>query len=127
MSISVFRDILKKEYNTKPPGPFQYRAILDTGASITSVSPKVIQQLQFMVSRDIVPMLTAGKPHLSNVYDVYIDFMKAFGGKVVFFDPVRVMEAPLVGQNIDCLIGRDILSRGILTYAGDTFSFSVSI
>jgi hypothetical protein len=44
------------------------------------------------------------------------------------FDPIEVIEAPLIGQtNIDCIIGRDILNVGILIYIGyaNTFSFSI--
>ena len=38
-----------------------------------------------------------------------------------------ITAAPLKGQNIDCLIGRDILSKGILIYIGYDNSFTLSI
>lgn len=37
-----------------------------------------------------------------------------------------VLEAPLQGQNIDCLIGRDVLSQGVFVYIGYTNLFSLS-
>lgn len=33
-------------------------------------------------------------------------------------DDILAIEAPLTGQPIQCLIGRDVLSRGVLTYSG---------
>jgi len=37
-----------------------------------------------------------------------------------------VIEAPLQGQNIQCLIGRDILSQAVLVYIGYGNLFSLS-
>jgi hypothetical protein len=37
-----------------------------------------------------------------------------------------VVEAPLKGQHIDCLIGRDVLARGVLVYIGPDNLFTLS-
>jgi hypothetical protein len=37
-----------------------------------------------------------------------------------------VAEVPLQGQSIECLIGRDILSRGLLVYNGTANTFILS-
>jgi hypothetical protein len=37
-----------------------------------------------------------------------------------------VVEAPLRGQHIDCLIGRDVLANGVLVYIGPGNLFSLS-
>ncbi len=37
-----------------------------------------------------------------------------------------VIAAPLKGQQIQCLIGRDILAHGVLIYIGYTHTFSLS-
>jgi hypothetical protein len=44
----------------------------------------------------------------------------------VIFD-IPVIEAPLEGRSIDCLIGRDILARGVFIYlgSGDAFTFAI--
>lgn len=36
------------------------------------------------------------------------------------------IEAPLQGQNIQCLIGRNVLARGVFLYIGYTNLFSLS-
>ena len=37
-----------------------------------------------------------------------------------------LLEAPLQGQNIQCLIGRDVLAHGVLVYIGYQNLFSLS-
>ena len=36
------------------------------------------------------------------------------------------IEAPLGGQHIECLIGRDVLKHGVLTYIGYINQFTLS-
>lgn len=94
---------------------------------MTFISTRVPQQLH-LVPHGVVNIYTAGQPTRANVYDIYLDMVPTFRGAPVAFDPIRVAEAPLIGQeNIDCLIGRDILSRGLFLYIGyaNTFSFSI--
>jgi hypothetical protein len=44
----------------------------------------------------------------------------------VIFD-IPVIEAPLEGRSIDCLIGRDILARGVFIYLGSGDAFTLAI
>jgi len=44
----------------------------------------------------------------------------------VHFDSIFT-EAPLKGQNIQCLLGRDFLAHAVLTYIGPTNSFVISL
>jgi len=37
-----------------------------------------------------------------------------------------VTEAPLQGQNIQCLLGRDLLAYGLLVYNGPTNTFTLA-
>ncbi len=37
-----------------------------------------------------------------------------------------VIEAPLQGQHIQCLVGRDVLARGVFIYIGYTNTFTLS-
>lgn len=39
---------------------------------------------------------------------------------------IVVTEAPLQGQHIQCLIGRDVLQHGVLIYTGYDNSFTLS-
>jgi len=38
-----------------------------------------------------------------------------------------VVEAPLESQHISCLIGRDVLARGVFIYLGSGNAFTLSI
>lgn len=108
------------------PMPIQVNALIDTGASFTCISSDIAKQLN-LSPHGLTNILTAGHPNLSNIYDVFLDIGVDFDTQLVF-DPIRVVEVPLIGQsNIGCIIGRDILSKGVLVYIGcaDTFSFSV--
>lgn len=81
--------------NQPIPNPITLNALIDTGATITSISPKIVSQLG-LTPRDVRNMLTAGYPTPCNIYDIYLDFVRIFGGPIVF-DPLEVMEAPLKG------------------------------
>jgi predicted aspartyl protease len=108
------------------PSPVQVNALIDTGASRSHISPKISAQLD-LIPHGITQMLTAGNPTLTNIFTVSLDIGIVFSQQMVF-DPIEVIEAPLIGQtNIDCIIGRDILNVGILIYIGyaNTFSFSI--
>jgi hypothetical protein len=37
-----------------------------------------------------------------------------------------IIEAPLQGQHIQCLLGRDVLAQGVLVYIGYTNQFTLS-
>jgi hypothetical protein len=39
---------------------------------------------------------------------------------------INIVEAPLGGQNIQALIGRDVLKHGVLTYIGYINQFTLS-
>ncbi len=39
---------------------------------------------------------------------------------------IVAIEAPLTGQSFQCLIGRDVLSRGVFTYDGTQRRFGLS-
>lgn len=104
------------------PSPSRVMAMIDTGASCTVISPSVagIMGLQPV---DVARMSTPStqQPMVANLYNVSIEFPN----RVVASD-VLAVEAPLVGQPIQCLIGRDILSQGVLVYIGYTNQFTLS-
>ena len=96
-------------------------ALIDTGASGTCVNPEIVSRLQ-LVSRGITQIATPStKAHPCNVYDVSLHLPNG-----VTVPTAPVLETPLEGQNIQCLIGRDVLAHGILIYSGYTNTFSLS-
>ena len=108
------------------PGLIPVNALIDTGATFTGISQRIVKELD-LTPHDVITMLTAGQPTLSNVYKIYIDIGFAFKTHIIF-DPLKVGEISLVGQvDIDCLIGRDVLSKTVFLYIGYANTFSLSI
>jgi hypothetical protein len=97
-------------------------AMIDTGASGTVVNPRVVSMLGV---RPIgtVPIHTPSttQPLDCDQFNVDISFPNA-----VSFANAIVICAPLGMQNIDCLIGRDILENAVLTYIGYINQFTIS-
>ena len=113
-------DVLISQGGTLKP-PVGVTALIDTGASGTCIKPEIVSQFG-LISRGIAQIATpSSKAHPCNVYDVSIQFPNG-----VAVPTVPVIETPLEGQSIQCLIGRDILEFGILIYSGYTQTFSLS-
>ncbi len=108
-----------------------YTALIDTGASITSVSAKVAQDLSLIpISR--IPINGAGGQVLTNAYIIHlclpIAVHKNNKNQVVvnrnFFISTRVCE--FVGpSHFDVILGMDILKQGVFQYANGIFTFSL--
>ena len=96
-------------------------ALIDTGASVTGISSKVVQSLE-LVPRGRTNIATPSSgSHPANVYDIALKF-----GETVTIGLIRAVEVNLIAQNIDCLIGRDVLHHGVLIYIGYTNLFTLS-
>lgn len=107
--------------NQAVPQPIRATAMIDTGASRTVITPSIVQSLSIQpvgVAHMITPSTTTPVP--CHEYDVRI----LFPSNVI--TPTIAIEASLIGQHIQCLIGRDILSRGVLIYIGYTNTFTLS-
>lgn len=103
------------------PQPYEVTALIDTGASGTAINNEVVQNLH-LVPRGVTQIATPStKAHPCNVYDISLLFPNR-----VSIPLLQAVEAPLEGQNIQCLIGRDVLSNGILIYNGYMNTFSLS-
>ncbi len=75
----------------------------------------------------ISPIGTAliNMPSSTNVTCFQFDVQIVFPNNVNIASIV-VTEAPLQGQHIQCLIGRDVLQHGVLIYTGYDNSFTLS-
>lgn len=114
------------------PAPLPARALVDTGASCTCIDLTILQQLGIPPT-GTTPVLTPSTgqiPHIANQYDVSIQI--AFGDsgspfKFLFWaHTMPVVDADLRPQGILALIGRDILTTGILQYNGETRLFTLA-
>lgn len=100
-----------------------FDGLLDTGASATCITPKIVQSLN-LISTGKVKVFGATASAVMNQYK--IDLGLRFGNQAIGMDGVVVTEYTSNSSRHSVLIGRDILCRGVLTmdFTGH-FSFSV--
>jgi len=96
-------------------------ALIDSGASHTSIDTTVAQQLSLNAT-GAVPCMSASGPYNANQYALGYRF-QGYGNYVL----IPVTEAPnLAAQNLVMLIGRDLLASCVLVYNGATGAYSLS-
>jgi hypothetical protein len=105
-----------------PITPFP--ALIDTGASMTCISPQVVQAVGLQ-PMGMHSMVSATQTIPVNVY--LVDLLLPFGTAGLFQAGVQVMEfAGDPGSPFQMLLGRDILCRGTFTMSFDGhFTFSL--
>jgi hypothetical protein len=109
------------------PSPIKISALIDTGASQSVIQCGLPQKLAlFPVGTQLV-----NTPSSHNFpcdqYLLRLMFFPTAGLMVpVTFDAVFT-EAPLKGQKIQCLLGRDFLANAVFTYIGPTNTFVLSL
>ena len=101
-----------------------FPSLIDTGASLTCISPNVAQTvgLQPIGKRS---MVSATQAVPVNVY--LVDFVLPFGAAGLVLQGTQVMEfSPGGNSPFQILVGRDIICQGILTMSFDGhFTFSL--
>lgn len=101
------------------PSPIPVVAMIDTGASNT-----VIQQgLAARLGLPPTGMTYVHTASHSNVPCSLFPIRLLFPQNVV--QETTALEVPLQGQQIQCLIGRDVLARAVFIYIGDRNLFSL--
>lgn len=96
-------------------------ALIDTGASRTVLTPEAVQKVGLpVVDR---PMLSrAGGTDTVTAHVASIQFPRY---KIATIEIIQVLCCELPDQPIQCLIGRDILSRWLFTYNGTTGCWTI--
>lgn len=110
------------------PQPRMVRALVDTGASFTSVEPEVLQSLNLGPTGtiEIVTPSTGNQTHTTETYDVDFAIGAGPGDSPLMISNLRIAASELyLRQGIHALIGRDVLSRCILVYNGSMNAFSL--
>ena len=118
VSASLENDFRKR--GVQMPNPIAVHAMVDTGASVTVVRDDLPDQLGLQP----VGVTSINTPSSTNVACYEYAVRLVLNNNVVI--EATVIAAPLQGQNIQCLIGRDILAHGILVYIGYANTFSLS-
>jgi len=96
-------------------------AMIDTGASGTVISQGIVNILGINPVGTTLVNTPSSTDVNCNQFDVQIIFPNN-----VIIPSIVIIEAPLQGQHIQCLIGRDILKDGVLIYNGCDNSFTLS-
>jgi predicted aspartyl protease len=129
VSVSEGRRLALLAQGLAVPGMRTVKALVDTGASFTSVEPQVLQALNLTPTGtiEIVTPSTGNETHTTETYDV--DFV--IGGANQSDIPLTIPNLRIAAcdlflrQGIHALIGRDILSRCVLVYNGSLDLFTV--
>lgn len=109
-----------KRANLAVPAPVAAVAMIDTGASATVLRQGTASALGLQP----VGVTYINTPSSTNVSCYEYVIRLVFPNNVIF--ETTAIEAPLQGQHIQCLIGRDVLAAGVLIYIGYTDMFSLS-
>lgn len=109
-----------KKNGTAIPNPVSATALIDTGATASVIHPDIVKQLG-LKPVGVANVCTASADNVKCLqYAVLLMFANGVGG------PVIALEAPLKGQQIQCLIGRDVLSHAVMIYNGYMKQFTLS-
>lgn len=117
--------ILKKTLQIEKkeiPRPVSGRLLIDTGASVSAIKKGIAAQLG-LKPHGITKIATPSDGAFQcSLFDVDI----LFPVHHLVIKNVRVIEGIFKGQNIDGLIGRDILKLGLFVYTGYDNSFTIA-
>lgn len=120
-SSAHFQQVLKPKPEELPQ-PVKATALIDTGATGTVIQEGIAQKLGLSP----VGVTHISTPSSENVlceqYEVDLLFMP----NNVRCPDIVVLQAPLGGQSIQCLIGRDVLSNAVFIYTGYDNSFTLA-
>jgi predicted aspartyl protease len=109
-----------RKVGAKPPDPIRVKGMIDTGATGSVIQPALAKELALQP----VGLVTITTPSSENVPCLQYIVRFVFPNKVIF--EALAIEAPLRGQQIQCLIGRDVLAHGVLVYTGYINQFTLS-
>ncbi len=94
--------------------PFKGKGLVDTGATRTVIDKRIVQHLKLIGSaRKKMHLVGQAEPHLCDHYYIGLEI---FDGGPVFHLLVPAMD--LCFEDIDCLIGIDVLAKLVLTSDG---------
>jgi predicted aspartyl protease len=129
VNVSEGRRTALESQGVAVPPPRVVRALIDTGASFSSVEPTVLAALGLTPTGtiDFVTPSTGQNVVTTDTYDVDVVIYKGPKDPPLSMPNLRVAACELfLRQGIHALIGRDILSKCILIYNGELNEFSLA-
>ena len=104
------------------PTPITTVALIDTGASATVIQSGIAQQLNLQP----VGAVQINTPSHAGIACPVYAIQVVIPGVLLQFE-ITAIEAPLQGQGIGALLGRDILASCVLIYQGWVNSFTLAV
>lgn len=108
------------------PAPVSVRALIDTGARYTCVTPEVLQRLgtTFVGTTRIRTPSSGAAGHSRRLFEVSLSIEHP--SPHLLKGAIHVIERSFSGHGVSCLIGRDLLAERLLVYDGAAGSFCFS-
>lgn len=110
-----------KKADRKIPEPVAAKGMIDTGATASVIQPAIAQQLGLQP----VGIVSISTPSSENVPCLQYVVRLIFPNNVIV--EALAIEAPLRGQHIQCLVGRDVLAHAVFVYTGYINQFTLSL
>jgi len=111
---------IERSAGREMPVPVPMLAMIDTGATGTVLRDDIPKQLGL----NPVGVALISTPSSANVQCYRYIVRLLFPNRVVV--ETTAIAAPLQGQHIQCLIGRDVLKHGVFIYTDYTETFTLS-
>jgi hypothetical protein len=131
--VEQFEDTLDPQHLSKSPQLQVLRALIDTGAQVTSITSNAARKLKLQPS-GIVGIQGFGGPNFHKAYIFKIGFMDLHQNELGYRQPTfHLLDKEIEGPEFDCgadadfdvLPGMDVLSIGTLTISHlGNFKFS---
>lgn len=112
----------------KEPEPTIDHGLIDTGASCTCIDPSIVKALG-LTPTGTCPIYSASSdttPDYCNQYDVGLAILMDNSEVHIVSVTIPVVERPLQGHGFIALIGRDVLSHGLMLYNGQMSTLTLS-
>ncbi len=110
------------------PERIPVRALIDTGASVTVLDAAIVRKLALTATgmASLQTPSTGREPHVAHQYDVRILLVSPIAKRATGFDNIAVVEADLSTQELQALLGRDILRQCLFVFDGVAGLFSLA-
>jgi hypothetical protein len=125
VALSTHRVDVLKAAGMGFPRPEMAKAMIDTGAGISSISPSIAQRLA-LISTGVTAIhsaTTGGAPQNCNLYDVCLAFVQPSVKVLGVNIPVIELDLSASTPGVDVLLGRDLLRQCLFIYDGQSGTF----
>jgi Aspartyl protease len=106
------------------PAPIAVRALIDTGSDVSVINPNLVGQLGLRLLRTTSTQSTTGSSPV-NLYGASMSIYGLAGvaGPALVLSDLVVMEAVTPLDDVDALVGRDVLAECLLIVDGPRRQF----